>query len=64
MNSFTRLENIRTDNCASKILEELNSIANVSNVSVNIEEKMVSFQSNDDNSRFKVVKVLRNLVFE
>ena len=61
MRSFTRIDNISDTAFTDTILNELNKIALISNIRINPEEQVISFDCATERCRFIVAKTIREL---
>ena len=61
MRTFTRIENISDTAHADNIVSALNKIALISNIRINIEDQLISFDCPSERCRFAVAKRLREL---
>lgn len=61
MKSFTYVDNIKCQGCSTRIINKLNRIENIANVTIVISEGKVSFDCIDDRCREKVIEALKTL---
>ncbi len=59
MRSFAKLDFIKSNGCAAKIIDELKGIPHITNINVNIEERLVSFLCSSEQGRLVATKTLR-----
>lgn len=59
MRSFAKVDYLKTNGCAANLINELEVIPHITNVKVNIEEQLVSFQCSNEKGRFIATQTLR-----
>lgn len=55
------VQNLKCGGCATTITEKVSALANVSNVTVDVENSTISFEADDSNTRANVTHKLKSL---
>lgn len=61
MRTFTRIDNISDTAYADNIVNALNKIDHISNIRINIEDQLISFDCPTEKCRYVAAKTLREL---
>lgn len=61
MKSFVKIDNLQNKGIVTKVINELNELAHISDIKVNLEEGKISFICTDELGRYYAIKTLRQL---